>query len=141
VHARFVKWGLAVGLSAVMVVGTAGVGGASSPAKSTKKFCKQLQNLDDDVTQPPSDSTEIPRETAADLERNFKKLSKSAPNKSMKNATTTIADYYGEIADGADLAENAEDFGKAYAKFSKFLLSKCLKELIPDVTLPDITLP
>lgn len=131
----------AVALSAAMLVATTGVATASIDAKgSKKKFCEQALKLGTDVTQPSPDATSVPEDTAADLERAFKKLSKAAPSKALKNATATIASYYGELADGsspADLsAEEGEAYGNATAKFATYLATKCISEVIPDITLP-----
>ena len=85
---------LAVG----MVAGLASTGSASV-SDSKKSYCAGFLELGQDVTQPDPDSSSIPRETAADLEDNFRKLAKQAPTKSLKKATKTIAEWYGEIAD------------------------------------------
>ncbi len=142
-HARYVKWGVALGLSAVMVVGTAGVSGASVEAKSAKKFCKQAVKVGKDIT--PTSGAGLSEDQAAQYEKGFKKLSKTAPNSKIKEATKTMADYFGEIADGTapeDIsAADYEEFGIATGKFGLFLATKCLAESLPDITLPDISLP
>ncbi len=141
-HARFAKWGTALALSAVMVVGTAGVGGASVDAKGTKaKFCKQAANVGEDATSAGDDISE---ESAAKLEKQLNKLSKQAPSKNLQSATKEMASYFGKIADGDidDItAEEAKDFGVAAGTFGIYVTTKCITEAIPDITLPDITLP
>lgn len=145
-RARFVRWGVTFGMSAVMVVGTAGVGGASVPAKSAKKFCKQAVKVSDDIT--PSSAQQLDEDQAAELETAFNKLTKAAPTKDIKQATKTMAGYFGEIADGTDpediSASDYEDFGIAAGKFGLYLTTKCIAAQLPDITLPDlpdITLP
>jgi hypothetical protein len=144
VHARFAKWATVLGLSAVTVVGTAGVAGTSAEAKGSKsKFCKRAANISDDVT--PSDGAGYSEETAADLEKALKKLSKQAPTKQLKQATKDMASYFGEIADGTgpeDIsASDYADYGIASGRFGLYLATQCITEVLPDVTLPDISLP
>jgi len=145
VRARFTKPVAAVAITAALVVGATSVVGASVDAKgSKKKFCNQALNLGSEITQSP-DPSSLAEETAADLEKAFKKLAKAAPNKALKNASTTIANFYGEIADGGDVqdltADDGEAFAKANVKFATYLATKCVSEAIPDITLPDISLP
>ena len=141
-HARFAKWGTALALSAVMVVGTAGVGGASVDTKGSKaKFCKQAAKVGEDAT---SSGDDISEEAAGKLEKQLNKLAKQAPSKNLKSATEEMADYFGKIADGdiEDIsAEEAKDFGVASGTFGVYVTTKCITEAIPDITLPDITLP
>lgn len=146
-HARFAKRGTALALSAAMVVGTAGVAGASAEAKGNKaKFCKQASNISADVT--PSDNSGYSEETAAELEKALNKVSKQAPTKKLEQATKDMAAYFGELADGTDPEDIStstyEDFGIASGRFGLYLATKCIGELIPDITLPslpDISLP
>lgn len=144
-RARFSKPVAAVAITAALVVGATSVVGASVDAKgSKKKFCNQALNLGSDITQSP-DPSSLSEETAADLEKAFKKLAKAAPNNALKNASTTMANFYGELADGGDArdidSDDAKAFAKATAKFGTYLATKCVSEAIPDITLPDITLP
>jgi hypothetical protein len=146
VQGRFTKVGIALALGTMLVVGTAGVGGASVETKGNKaKFCKQVGKLGEDVTQTAPDASTISEETAADLEKAFNKLSKSAPSGKLKTATSNIADFYGQLADGEDVTDvdsgDAEDFAESYANFGTYIATKCLDILIPDVTLPDISIP
>src|SRR5262245_10812741 len=144
VHARFAKWGTALALSVVMVVGTAGVAGASAEAKGNKsKFCKQAGKVGTDITQ--DSSVNLSEDEAADLEKQFNKLSKLAPTKKVQQATKEMASYFGELADGTDpddiSASDYEDFGIASGRFGLYLTTQCITELVPDITIPDITLP
>ena len=140
-HARFAKWGTALAVSAVMVVGTAGVAGASVDAKGSKaKFCKQAANVGEDATS----GDDISEEAAGKLEKQLNKLAKQAPSKNLKNATEEMADYFGKIADGdiEDIsAEEAKDYAVATGTFGVYVTTKCLTEAIPDITLPDVSLP
>jgi hypothetical protein len=133
-----------------MVVGTTGVSGASVASKGNKeKFCKQAGNVSDEVS--PDSPGNLSEDDAAALEKAFKKLTKVAPTKAMKQSTKTMAGFYGELADGTDFedisASEYEEFAIASGKFGVFLVSKCLDVAIPDITLPDdidlpdITLP
>jgi hypothetical protein len=139
---RFAKWATVLGLSAVMVVGTAGLGGASVDAKGSKaKFCKQAAKVGEDAT---SSGDDISEEAAAKLEKQLDKLAKQAPSKNLESATKEMADYFGKIADGdiEDIsAEEAKDFGIATGTFGVYVTTKCLTDAIPDITLPDISLP
>lgn len=129
----------------VSTLSTGLVGGvlAVSPAyaKGSKaKFCKAALNLGDNVSQPPTDGTEIPTETAADLERNFKKLAKVAPSGKIKKSVKDVAKYYGQIADGDSVADidekTATAYGEGFANFGTYLATDCISSVIPDVTLP-----
>ncbi len=144
-RARFTKPVAAVAITAALVVGATSVVGASVDAKgSKKKFCNQALNLGSDITQSP-DPSSLTEETAADLEKAFNKLAKVAPNKALKNSSTTMANFYGEIADEGDAqdisSDDAKAFAKATVKFGTYLATKCVSAAIPDITLPDITLP
>jgi hypothetical protein len=141
---------VALGVSAVMVAGMVGTAAASVESKGTKaKFCKRAGNVSDDVT---SDSSgELSEKNAAALEKALNKLSKVAPTKAMKQSTSTMAGYFGELADGTDPEDispgDYEDYGIAAGKLGIYLVTKCLDVALPDITLPDdlelpdITLP
>lgn len=119
------------------------VGGlvSASPAFAAgnkEKFCKATGTVTTDVT--IDESGQLPEDAAADLEKGFKKLAKLAPTKKLKNATKTIAEYYGRIADGEGAEDVSEDFAKDYANatatFGTYVATKCISEVIPDITLP-----
>ena len=135
---KFTKLVLVAGLSTGLVGGLTATPAFAKGSKA--KFCKAVTNLGDDVTQQPTDGTTIPTETAADLERNFKKLAKAAPNGKLKSAVKDIAAYYGQIADGDSVEdisqEDAEAYGEGFATFSQYFATKCISELVPDITLP-----
>jgi hypothetical protein len=131
---------LVVGLLGTTLGITVGTASATAPQGSKAAYCKAVLELGTDVTQPSDDATTIPADTAADLEAAFKKVAKLAPTKAIKKADLTIADYYGQIADGktpADISsEDGEAYSKAIAKFGTYLATKCITAAIPDVTLP-----
>jgi hypothetical protein len=136
------------GLTAGMVGGVAGTGSASVESASKKQFCAAALKLGQDVTQPSTDATTIPVDTAKDLEKAFAKLSKLAPTKALKTATKNVAKYYGQIADGDDPADisasDGEAYGKGFAKFGVYIATSCVSVSIPDVTIPgggDIPIP
>jgi hypothetical protein len=142
------RLGVALGVSAVMVAGMVGTAAASVESKGNKqKFCKQAGNVSYDV----DSSGDLSEENAAALEKALNKLSKVAPTKAMKQSTSTMADYFGELADGTDPEDvspgDYEDYGIAAGKFGIYLVTKCLDVALPDITLPDdidvpdITLP
>ena len=144
-QARFTKPMAALAISAAVIVGTMGVSAASVDAKgSKKKFCTASSKVGSDVD-PSTDPSGISEDTAADLEKAFKKLAKSAPNNSMKKAVLTISAFYGRFADGDAPGDVAQDDGVAYAKaaakFGTYVATKCIAVLIPDVTIPDIKIP
>ncbi len=131
---------LVVATLAIGLVGGMASVGSASVSTDKKSYCQGFNELGQDVTQPDPDSTDIPRETAADLEEKFRDLAKEAPNKKLKKATNTIADWYGEVADSDDATDIDQDlserYGKAIAKVATYAVSKCIAESIPDITLP-----
>lgn len=124
---------LAIGL----VGGMASVGSASVSADK-KSFCKAALKIQVDAAE--GEVPTVTEDVAASLEKQFRKVAKKAPTKALKNASNTIADWYGEIADGnsaTDIStEEGEAYGEAAAKFYSYLGTKCLTEAIPDITLP-----
>jgi hypothetical protein len=136
------RLGVALGLSAVMVLGAVGTASASVAAKGSKeKFCKQASKVGAEAT---ADGTDVSEETAAKLEKQLNKAAKQAPTKKIENATKEMASYFGKIADGdaGDIStEEAKDFGIAAGRFGLYLATTCLSVNLPDITLPDITLP
>jgi len=128
--AAVVVAGLVAGLS---------VAASASVAESKKSYCKALTDVSD-VTQAPSDATEIPRETAEDLEEVFSNAADEAPTKALKKATKAVAAYYGAVADAdepSDLSTSITlKYGKALGKVGIYLATKCLAAVIPDITLP-----
>jgi hypothetical protein len=130
-----------VAISAAVAVGTMGIGAASVDAKGTKKqFCKSALHI-----QGTPDPSGISEKSAASLEKQFKKLAKQAPTSALANASTSIAKFYGKIADGADVSDTsssaAKSYAKAYLKFGAYVATKCVADAIPDITIPTITLP
>ena len=131
----------AVAISAAVALGTVGVSAASVDATGTKKqFCKSALHI-----KGTPDPSGISEKSAASLEKQFKKLAKQAPTSSLANASTTIAKFYGKIANGDNISDTsssaAKSFAKAYLKFGSYVATKCVADAIPDITLPDITLP
>jgi hypothetical protein len=145
VQARWMKPVAAVAISAAVAVGTMGVSAASVDAKGTKKqYCKTALHLGSDIQTSP-DPSGLSKKNAASLEKSFKKLAKQAPTGALQKASTTIANFYGKIADGDSFQDISSSTAKAYAKayltFGTYVATKCVAAAIPDITLPDITLP
>jgi hypothetical protein len=143
VQAGFRKAIALAAICGVTIVGTVAVSGASVDAKGTKKqFCNAAVKVGNDID-PSTDPSGYGKKAAAKLEKSFAKLEAKAPNSSLKNAVSTISDYFGAIADGDndELADSAEDYGKAITRFATYLATKCVSTQIPDITLPDISLP
>ena len=142
-QARFRKTIALVAICGATVVGTTAVSAASVDAKGTKKqFCNAAVKVGNDID-PSTDASAYGKKAAAKLEKSFAKLEAKAPNSSLKNAVSTISDYFGAIADGDndELADSGAAYGKAIAKFATYLATKCVSTQIPDITLPDIELP
>ena len=140
---RRVKWGVVLGVSVALLVGAAGTAGASAGARGDKeRFCEEGLALGEDVI---SEGTAMSEDTAADLQRQLTKLAKLAPSKSLAKAVKEMAGYYATIADGTSPDDisvgELKDFGFASGKFGLYLTTKCLTEMLPDITLPDIDLP
>ena len=128
--AAVISVGLVAGLS---------VAASASVAESKKSYCKALTNVGE-VTQTPSDATEVPRETAEDLEELFNDAADEAPTKALKKATKVVAGYYGAVADADEPSDLSTAFtskyGKAAGKVGLYVATKCLAAVIPDITLP-----
>ena len=133
-----------VAICGATVVGTTAVSAASVDAKGTKKqFCKAALKVGNNID-PSGDPSDYDEKAAAKLEKSFAKLESRAPTQSMKNTVSTISNYFGAIADGDtdEIADNSSDYGKAFARFTTYLATKCIEiPDIPDITLPDISLP
>jgi hypothetical protein len=144
VRGRFTKTIALLAICGATVVGTMGVGSASVAEKGTKKqFCKAAVKVGSDI-KPSANPSAYSKKAAAKLEKSFHALESKAPTTSLKNAVADISDFYGQIADGdsaSELADSAEDYGKAAVKFATYLTTKCVSVSMPDITLPDITLP
>ena len=124
---KFIRASLCVALSAG--VGVFFAGPASAGGK-TEKFCEQAYALQGDPTQS-TDPEQLAEDAAADLEGHFKRLAKVAPNRKIKKASKQLAAFYGEIADGdAEITSGAsKKYTKAFARYSAFLVSKCLPQI------------
>ena len=140
---RVLKWGVALGVSAALVAGAAATAAASVDARGDKeRFCEEGLALGEDVI---SEGTAMSEETAAELQQDLTRLAKLAPSKSLAKAVKQMAAYYRTIADGTSPDDisvgELKDFGFASGKFGLYLTTKCLTEMLPDITLPDIDLP
>jgi hypothetical protein len=143
VHPGFRKTIALAAICGATIVGTTAVSAASVDAKGTKKqFCKAAVRVGANI-EPSTDPSDYDEEAAAKLEKAFNKLEAKAPTNALKNAVADISDYFGAIADGDtdELADTAEDYGRAFTRFAGYLATKCISTQLPDITLPDITLP
>ena len=143
-HGRFLKTIALAAIAAATIVGTVGVSAASVDAKGTKKqFCNAAVKVGSDIKTSANPSA-YGKKAAAKLEKSFHKLEAKAPTTALKKAVAEISDFYGQIADGdsaSEIADSAEDYAKAAAKFATYLATKCISTQLPKITLPDITLP
>jgi hypothetical protein len=135
---RLTKPLVAAVISAGLVAGLS-VAASASVSESKKSYCAALTDVSD-VTQAPADVTEIPRETAEDLEEVFSNAAGEAPTKALKKATKAVAAYYGAVADAEEPSDLStaitSKYGKALGKVGVYLATKCLSSVIPDITLP-----
>jgi hypothetical protein len=116
---------LAVSLTALSAVPAP----ASVDAKSVKKFCQLGLTITTDLTDPNVDV----EAAASDLAKTFKKLVRLAPTKRIKHASTTISEFYADVAAHGKPDEDAisNDTRHAITVFVRFAGSKCLRYAVP----------
>jgi len=132
---KFASLLVVAGLAAGLILVVAAPSGASVPAK-TSKFCKAVKNFDTaDIGNPTSEKG------AAKSLKGLKKLQNAATG-NVKKAMNTIVDAYEQVADG-DSAGDAFAKKKVIKAFATFAIAtgKCFVNDLPNITLPDISLP
>jgi hypothetical protein len=129
--------------SIVVAVLTAGLVGAftlSAPAavaekKSVKKFCTKLYKVQ---TDPDLTDTSDLQGSAENQAKAYKKASKLAPTKKIREATKTIAEYYERLSGLDDFsspeANYKDEESEAIETLSTYVTTKCLKIVV--TTLP-----
>ncbi|HEY8216251.1 MAG TPA: hypothetical protein VIH82_03895 [Acidimicrobiia bacterium] len=122
-------------LSAGALLLTATPSGASVAAK-TSKFCKELKNVDSSNIGNPTS-----KKGARKALRELRRLEGAATGNT-KTALHTIVDAYERIADG-ESASRVFTRGGVIKALGTFALAagKCFASDLPNITLPDITLP
>jgi hypothetical protein len=123
------------GLSAGLVLVAAAPSGASVGAKTTP-FCKAVKNFDaSKLGNPTSESG------ARKSLKQLKKLQKAAEGNT-KKAMKTIVAAYQKVADG-ESATKAFANTKVLKALTTFgvAATKCAVSSLPDITLPDVSLP
>jgi hypothetical protein len=109
---------------------------AGASVGSESKVCKILTGITIDPSSDPTGAG-----GRANAKKYSKALSKAAKQVKgdIKKTLKTLAKYYKDVANGnTDALENeAEDFGKATAKYASYIVSNCISSELPGgVTIP-----
>jgi len=149
VVAAFVVGALLAGIWLVPSIASAenpaAVNGAVNGAKKySEEDCQALRELDDEIPDVKSSSSDIFGKKAAAYSEGDAATAKKVKDKKLKKALTTLAGFYDDLSDVDNIADalaTTVKGGKAYIKANATWAKAFSQCVVSQITIPSITLP
>jgi hypothetical protein len=117
---------------------------ASSTSKYSDSDCQALKQLDDEIPDVKSSSSDVFGKRAAAISTGFSDTAKKIDDQQLKSALQSISKFYGQLSKADNVVSAVAitaKSAKSYAQASATWLKATASCVVSSVTIPSITLP